>query len=211
MRFVRYALRCVLKALTDTFVGVNVVSTPHPDVTHHLTPAFAITPAMSASLLSAAQFVKSEWLSEVIRLGDLPANNNPATGTSLEQAFALPLTIKFRPAFSAALPASAKAFKTWEPNEERLNMLRGHRFLFVGEKGHEVDGDMRELVVRGQGEWEGFSVQAGRVKWHQVLAKGHERVSKPGMKGLVVVADGKAMEAAVGRAEWQEIVDETKR
>ncbi|KAI0297691.1 hypothetical protein BC826DRAFT_1000752 [Russula brevipes] len=29
-------------------------------------------------------------------------------------------------------------FKTWEPNETGLNMLKGYRFVIVGEKGLEI-------------------------------------------------------------------------
>jgi hypothetical protein len=157
--------------------------------------------------------VKPEWLNEIIRLGNLPINDNPSNGSSLEQVFALPPETKFRPTFGAALPTSLKVFKVWEPNEERMNMLRGYRFLFVGEKGREVEGAMTELVARGGGHWAAFNVASGRKEWHHVLAKEKAKHAKANekQKGLVVVADPKAMAVAVGHDQWKELVDEARR
>ena len=161
-------------------------------------------------LLSAAQFVKPEWLNELIQLGGLPISNDFSNSCSLEQVFALPPETKFRPTFAAALPAALKVFKAWEPNEERINMFSGYRFLFVGEKGREAEENMTELVRRGGGERDVFSVDGGRQKLHRVLAKGKAKLgnvtSNP--KGLVLVADVKAMTVAVGSTQWAELADE---
>lgn len=190
-----------------------MVYTSHPDVTHHLIPQFVSNPIVATSLISAAQFVKPEWLTEVIRLGNLPANDDPANGSSLEQNFSLPLETKYRPSFSTTLPPPLKVFKVWEPNEERINMLFGYRFLFVGEKGREVDSAVIELVKRGGGEYEVFDASKGRKKWHQAMAKGKARQSQLAdrQKGLVIVADTKAMEAAIGKEGWEEFTTEAQR
>jgi hypothetical protein len=103
-----------------------------------------------------------------------------------------------------------KVFKTWEPNEERINMLMGYRFLFVGEKGREAEGVMTELVTRGGGNWAAFNVASGRKEWHHVLAKEKAKLSGQ-RKALVVVADAKGMKTAVGSEQWEELVDEAKR
>jgi hypothetical protein len=157
--------------------------------------------------------VKPEWLNELIRLGNLPINDDPSNGHSLEQVFSLPAESKFRPAFGAALPTSLNVFKAWEPNEERINMFRGYKFLFVGEKGREVDGSITELITRGGGNWAAFNVAAGRKEWHHVLAKENAKQARisEAQKGLVVVADVSSVSAAVGSEQWGELVVEAKR
>lgn len=192
--------------VSSTMIGVKVVQLPSPDVTHHLTQSLAITRPIVTSLLSAAQLVRQDWLTELIRVGS-PTEDNPKGTSQLELTFSLPPESKFRPTFSPALPPALKMFKTWEPNEERLNMLRGFRFIFVGEKGREVDGDLRELVGRGGGEYEGFPVSSGKAQWHRILSKGKAKTE--GKKGLVIVAEEDVMRAAVGDA-WDGLVDEAK-
>ena len=195
------------------FEGISLVYTPHSSVTHHLVSQFLVNPSIATSLLSAAQFVKLEWLIELIRLGNLPINDDPSNGSSLEQVFSLPAETKYRPTFGAALPTPLKVFKVWEPNEGRINMFRGYRFLFVGEKGREAEGAMTELVIRGGGNWVGFNVASGRKEWHHVLAKEKAKLVKisEGQKGVVIVADAKAMAVAVGSQQWGELVDEAKK
>lgn len=189
------------------YLGVKVVHASHPSVTHHLIPQFAANPSVAASLVSAAQFVKHEWLTELIRLCDIPLNDDPSIGCSLEQNFALPHETKYRPSFGAALPVSLKAFRVWEPNEERINMFLGYRFLFVGEKGREVEGAMTELVRRGGGEYEAFDVGKGHKNWHRTLVKGKAKQEEAERgKGLVIVADERAMEIATGSASWQNFI-----
>jgi hypothetical protein len=130
----------------------------HPDVTHHLVPSYALTPAHMTSLLSAAQLVKPEWLSELLARSIL----DPQESTrALEHTFVLPPESKFHPGFATALPPTIKTFKTWEPNEARLNMLKGYRFVFVGEKGLEIPAEYRDLVKRGGAEYEAFTLSAG--------------------------------------------------
>ena len=46
--------------------GIHVVPNLHPDVTHHLTPTYALTPSIATSLLSAVTLVKPDWLSAVL-------------------------------------------------------------------------------------------------------------------------------------------------
>ncbi|THH18656.1 hypothetical protein EW146_g2373 [Bondarzewia mesenterica] len=186
-------------------LGINVVRSLHPAITHHLAPTFTLSPLLSTSLLTASQFVKPQWLEEILRLGLLPPNDPK----SLEWTFALPPESKHRPGFSASLHPDLKKFKTWEPNEERLNMFRGCRFVFVGEKGREVSSEYRTLVERGQGECELFTVDAGLVKWKRTLDKAKAWAKEK--KGMVsLVADDKAMETAVGRDGWRELVDGAK-
>lgn len=186
-------------------LGINVVHTFHPEVTHYLSPSFSLTVHMAYSLLHLARIVKSEWLEEAIRLGNLP----PTDDMSLEYTFALPQESKYRPAFSPSLPPPLKVFRVWEPNEERVQLFHGYRFLFVGEKGREMPGDLRDLVSGGGGQYEAFAVDSGRAKLHQVLAKGKQRIANNG-KALVLVADEGNMIAAVGRDSWQELVDEAR-
>jgi hypothetical protein len=189
------------------FLGIHVVRTLHPDVTHHLVPSYALTPAHMTSLLSAAQLVKPEWLSELLALSIL----DPRESTrALEHTFALPSESKFRPGFAAAIPPTFKTFKTWEPNEARLNMLKGYRFVFVGEKGLEIPAGYRDLVKRGGAEYEAFTLSAGVVRLRKALLRAKSLADEKNGK-VSPVADVEAMEAAVGAEEWKEIVSVTKR
>lgn len=179
----------------------------HPDITHHLVPSHAITPPHITSLLSAAHLVKPEWLSELLELSLLDPRESPR---ALEYTFALPPEGRFRPGFAAALPSALKTLRSWEPNEARLNMLKGYRFLFAGEKGLEVPAGYREVVKRGGAEYEAFSVNAGVVRWRKALFRAKALAEEKNAK-VVLVADGGAMELVVGADEWDGIVSVAKR
>lgn len=179
---------------------------PSAHVTHHLTSTYSATLSIATSLLSACQFVKPEWLHEIIRIGTLPRNNEPSTGISLEDNFSLPLISKFRPTFSSTLPPSQKLFKIWEPNEERLNMFQGYRFICAGEKAREIDTDLRDLLTRGGGTIETFDVQGGVSKLHKALTRGRAKEGK----GVVIVGDQKLIQTAVGDEGWNELLAEAK-
>lgn len=181
--------------------------TVHPDVTHHLVPSYALTPAHMTSLLSAAQLVKPEWLSELVALSIL----DPRESTrALEHTFALPPESKFRPGFAAALPPTFKTFKTWDPNEARLNMLKGYRFVFIGEKGLELPAGYRELVKRGGADFEAFTLSAGVVRWRKALLRA-KSLAKENNGKVSPVADLDAMVLAAGAEEWKEMVSVAKR
>lgn len=210
-RFMRFAwwesFYSSLCIMLMTIVGINLVHTQNSHVTHHLTDSFTESAGIAASLLSLCQFVRHEWLSEVIRIGNLPADSS--TDVSLEKTFMLPPVTKYRPTFSESLPASLKAIKVWERNEERINMFKGYRFLFVGEKSREIDSASMELLVRGGATYEGFNVASDKANWHSKLVKASGRTNAGG-KGVVLVADQDSMKAAVGNVDWQELVNEAQ-
>lgn len=185
-------------------LGISVVTTTHALVTHHITSKYEFTIPLATSLLSAVQLVKVEWLQECIRLGTTEDDTNPFKSTPLEQAFVLPLESKFRPAFSPGLPSTFKSFKFWEPNEERLNFLNGYRFVLLANKNGEVDGDTRELCLRGGGEYDGFPMTSGHAKWRQMLAKAKRKKEEVGMN-VVIVTDDRAIQMTVGPTKWQEM------
>lgn len=187
-------------------LGVHVVRTLHPDITHHLVPSYGLTTAHITSLLSAAQLVKPEWLSDLLALSIL----DPREDThALEHTFALPSESKYRPGFTAALPTALKTLKAWEPNETRLNMLKGYRFVFVGDKGLEIPAGYRDLVKRGGADYEAFTVSVGVVRWRKALVRAKNLAEEKNGKA-VPVADGGAMELAAG-VEWEEITSVAKR
>lgn len=187
-------------------LGIHLVQTPNSHVTHHLTLNYIANALTAASLVSASQFVKPEWLHEVVRLGNLPKNSDPSSGTSLEDIFSLPQISKFRPNFSPSLPPSQKIFKVWEPNEERLHMFQSYRFICIGEKAREIENDMRGLIHRGGGSLETFDVQSGVAKLHKALTRSQ---AKEGKK-TVVVGDDDAMSTAIGIPAWKALVVEAK-
>lgn len=188
-------------------IGISMLAATHELLTHHITPKYEVTTPVMTSLLCAAQLVKPEWLQELVRLGSTPAENDSFGLTALEKSFVPPIESKYRPAFGPALPPVLKSFKHWEPNEERLNLLRGFRFVLPAEDG-DVDAELRDLVVRGGAEYEGFNLKTGLAKWRQVIAKGKRKVEelRGAGKGLVVLAKDSAIQRAVEDEKWREMV-----
>lgn len=188
-------------------IGISTLASAHELLTHHITPKYEVTTPVMTSLLCAAQLVKPDWLQELVRLGNTPAENDALGLTILEKSFVPPIESKYRPAFGPALPPGLKSFKHWEPNEERLNLLRGFRFVLPAEEG-EVDAELRDLVVRGGAEYEGFNLKAGLAKWRQVIAKGKRKVEelRGAGKGLVVLAKNSVIQRAVEDEKWKEMV-----
>ncbi|KAF9221049.1 hypothetical protein BS17DRAFT_785815 [Gyrodon lividus] len=188
-----------------TAIGISLLTSSSSLATHHLTPKYELTVPLTTSLLSAAQLVKVEWLQELIRLGSTPDDTDPFKLTPLERVFNPSLESKYRPVFAPALPPSLKSFKFWEPNEERLHLLRGYRFVLLGDSEGEVDCETRELIIRGDGEYECFPMKSGQAKWRQMLAKAQRKVEEAGLK-VVIVTRERVIQVTVGSDKWQEMV-----
>ncbi|TFY50617.1 hypothetical protein EVJ58_g10969 [Rhodofomes roseus] len=167
----------LVQSSSGTFC-ICIRPTPHPDVTHHVSPTITLSPELALSLLSVATIVTPEWLADLLKAGR-----------------AEPGKPRFRPAL--------KQFMKWAPNEGRAGLFRGCRFIFVGEKGREVQEAMRELVKRGEGEYECYAVEGGRAGLRKVLSKGRAKG-----RILVLVGEEDALVPAVGKDGWQELVDE---
>jgi hypothetical protein len=180
------------------------VHTPDAQITHHLVSKYTATASIATSLLSASQFVKPDWLGEIIRLSS--AEEDKPGASQLEKAFALPPLSKYRPPFSSSLQDSQKIFRVWEPNEERLNMLSPYRFFLVNENIKVPASDMTDLIQRGGGAYESLDVCAGKLKWHKALVRGN---AKEGQK-LVLVGEQESLKAAVGEREWQDLMHEVE-
>ncbi|KAJ7784408.1 proline-rich protein [Mycena metata] len=184
-------------------LGVHLVHTAVPQITHHITTTFAATTLHAFSLVISAAFVKPEWLNEVIRLGNLPLNSDPSSGLSLEQVFDLPPVNKYRPTFSATLAAGHKTVRIWDPNEERMSMFSDYRFYCMGEAKRQIDSDLREVIERAAGRIETLNVagQNASEKFTRALARCR---AKTGQK-IVLIADEEACQAAIGKDGWQQI------
>lgn len=189
-----------------------MVVAPHPSVTHHLTQTLSLSPQIASSSLTLAHFVRPDWLTTLLAHGVSPHiteatqidEPSPTERPSrLEANFVLPRISEFKPDFSPSIPSTMRNIKQWEPDEARLNLFSGKRFIFVGEKGREVSLDLRETVKRGGAEYECCAVEGGRSGLHSVLAKG-----KGKGKTLVLIADEHAMGIAVGQDAWMELVNE---
>jgi hypothetical protein len=89
-------------------------------------------------------------------------------------------------------------------------MLKGYRFVFLGEKGLEIPAGYRDLVKRGGADYEAFAVGAGVVRWRKALLRAKALVEEKNGKA-VPVADRDAMELVVGGEEWKEIVSVAER
>jgi hypothetical protein len=182
------------------FQGINVVQSQQPAITHHLIPSYVLTPTVAASLLSLATLVKSDWLRELLSLGALA----PEEPGALEAEFSLPSEDAFRPGFSNSLLHEYKQASIWSRDERRRGMFHQCRFIFAGEKGREVSTEYRELVVRGGGSYEAFTVSSGVMRWRKILEKSRAWVEDHKGK-TVIVADSEAAMAAVGRDTWHEM------
>ncbi|KAG8215809.1 hypothetical protein J3R82DRAFT_7720 [Butyriboletus roseoflavus] len=190
-------------------LGISLITSPSSLATHHLTPKYETTVPLATSLLSATQLVKVEWLQELIRLGTTADDSHPFKLVPLEQCFTPPLESKYRPIFSPSLAPSFKSFKFWEPNEERLHLLKGYRFVLLCDVEGQVDGDTRELIIRGDGEYECFPLTTGEAKWRQMLAKAKRKVDEAGLK-VAIVAREHVVQATVGENKWQEMTAEAQ-
>ena len=189
---------CVLTC----WLGIYIVPTPHPDVTHHLIPTYALTPPIATSLASVATLVKPEWLAATIAAGQAEAGKL----STLEKQFELPPPKKYRPNFSPSLPTRLKKYNVWEPNESRATLFRGFWFVFVGEKGAETQAALRELVKRAGGEYECVGVETDEDGLRKVLAKGRGREVS-----VVPVAVSAAAVAAVGSDGWKTLLAVARR
>ena len=85
-------------------------------------------------------------------------------------------------------------------------MFVGYRFLCVGEKGRELDSDLRDVIERGGGSFETFDVEAGKIKFHRVLTRGQ---AKEGKKQLIIWKE-QNVQAAIGQEGCQELVEEAE-
>ncbi|KAJ7781780.1 proline-rich protein [Mycena maculata] len=188
-------------------LGIHLVHTPNSEVTHHLTDKYAATIPHALSLIGSCAFVKRAWLDEVIRLGGLPLNSNPASPVSLEERFTLPPANKYRPGFDDTLLAKHQTLSIWEPNEARLNMFAAYRFIYLAAGKREIDSELRELITRPGGKQADlFDVMQGTAKLQTKLTRGKAKAGET----LVLLADRKACIAAVGKDAWSEVVELVK-
>ncbi|TDL23405.1 hypothetical protein BD410DRAFT_787229 [Rickenella mellea] len=185
-------------------IGLKVVSSHQSDVTHHLTSSLNVTTAIATSMLSAAQLVRPDWLTEYIRLGTETKEEDPESPSILEYEYIPPSETKHRPPFAPTLPPPLKTFRTWESNEERVGMFRGWYFVFVGEKGREVDAETRELVQCGGGVLDTFDLANGRTRWQQLINRTKKKVETEDQNGVALVADRTRLMAADEEA-WNEL------
>jgi len=158
-------------------------------------------------LLSLCQFVKPEWLQEVIRLGKLSRRNEQQNGSSLEDHFALPQESKYRPAFPPSLLSSMKKLSIWEPNEERVNLFQTCRFICLHEKITASDTELRNVIHRGGGILENFDIHSGISKFRRALSRSQ---AKEGKK-TVVIGDLDAMRLFIGEEFWNDFLTEAQR
>jgi hypothetical protein len=201
--------------LVVTFpTGINLVTTLTPNVTHHLTGTFLVDSAAAYSLLSVAQFVRREWLSETIRIGELSATSPENSTPSLrETSFELPSVAMFRPAFPPSLPIRLREVKVWEPNEERLRMFSGLHFVLVGEEQGNVNVQLRQVIICGGGEYEEFTMNESKLKWQRLLTK--EARQKTAMEGgnyrTIIVGDFEVLTLSAGLEVWHGLMHEAKK
>ncbi|KDR66168.1 hypothetical protein GALMADRAFT_232674 [Galerina marginata CBS 339.88] len=187
-------------------LGIKLVNKLQENITHHLATHYVANLEMTSSLLALCRIVKPEWLVEVIRLGNLPRNNEESNGVSLEDHFILPQETKFRPVFSPSLLPSQKAFDIWEPNEERVNFFAPLRFICLFEKVTQVDSEVREAIHRGGGTLEVFDIHSSIPKFHKALTRSQAKDGKQ----TVVVGDVDAMQTAIGTEDWGKMVSEAR-
>ncbi|KAJ7644007.1 proline-rich protein [Roridomyces roridus] len=184
-------------------LGIHVVHTFHSEITHHITDTFEPAFSQAISLLQSAKFVTQKWLDEVLRLGDLPMLND----ASLEKSFVeLPDTAKYRPEFSPDLSTKHQKLATWEPNEARLKMFSKYRFILMAEGSRNINSELRNLITRGEGHPEAYDISGGPGKLNKAFTRGKAKTNQ----NVVLVADIEACEAAIGKSQWNEIIQSTE-
>ncbi|KZV77774.1 hypothetical protein PENSPDRAFT_746877 [Peniophora sp. CONT] len=185
-------------------LGIHVLKSHHPTITHHLVPSYSLTPTLVSSLLLAAHIVKPNWLREVLRLGSLPSD---AEG-SLESAWKLPSETEstYRPGFATGLRDALKDIKTWLPAAPRVNMFKDRRFIFLtAAAGKGAPSEYVQVVERGAGTYEACAASGGVPRVRKTLMKGLGWAQDRG-GSLSVVADADALEAALGAEKWEGLV-----
>ena len=180
-------------SVCDVEIGIHIVPTTCPEVTHHLTTEYAATADIATSLISSAQLVKPEWLKDLL-------------SAPLESTFSVPSVNKYRPAIHPSLDEAYKRPTIWEPNEERLHMFRPYRFLCVGKQAREVPLDLRNMIDRGDGGLECFDIHSGVDKFRRAIQRGR---AKQGKK-LLLVGDEAILAMAIGKDVVQEFVREAR-
>ncbi|KAL5480353.1 hypothetical protein ACEPAI_1623 [Sanghuangporus weigelae] len=189
-------------------LGVKVVSTPRPEVTHHLTSTLSVSTSIAISLLNRAHIVRPDWLTELLHLGE--TTTSPDGPSVLESDFRLPIVSQHVPKADSDLPSLLKSLSLWEPNERRTGMLKGWRFIFIGEKGREVDTETRTLVEQGGGEYEVFDVSGGLTRWKQSLSRNRRKADAEGGRNLSIIGDTDSLKIAVGEA-WNGMLEELRK
>lgn len=182
-------------------LGIKVVSSHLPGITHHLISTVSESTSVAISLLTPAFLVRPEWLSELLHLGTNASD--PEGLSSLEKDFQLPAFSQYRPATDSSIPSPLKAAALWEPNEKRVGMLKNKRFIFAGPNGRELDTEMRMLVERGESEYETYDITGGVLRWKQLLTRNVNKASENG-KEIVVIGDTGTLQLSA-EDTWSEI------
>ncbi|KAF9651006.1 hypothetical protein BDM02DRAFT_3267528 [Thelephora ganbajun] len=177
-------------------IGVHVVHSLCPEVTHNVIQELTLTPSCVLSLLKS-KVVTPEWLAEVIRRG---TEGNP--GSVLEQHFELPDTSSYLPAVSTASPSTLSPTDFWTANATRYRVLDDRRFI-VFTRGSEKVEDFQSVISASGGGYELFPVDSGRIRLHRRLSVDKDRRQK------VIVVDNE-VKASVTPDTWNELIDEAK-
>lgn len=193
-----------LDAFMTLQIAISVVYTYHPSVTHHVVDTLTATPSLAASLLSACNIVRRDFLAEIIRIGSLPPEDKNSWEFNYPNNYTA--TKKYLPPFDESLDKGFMQPDVWYGDESRLHLFKDYRFLCVGEKSREVNSDLRSMIERGEGAIETFNVQDGVLKWRKSLSRG---AAKEDVK-VVAVADSEAMISAVGKDAWAKLVQEAE-
>ncbi|ESK85357.1 Nbs1 [Moniliophthora roreri MCA 2997] len=178
-------------------LGIHLVHVSHKEVTHHITSTYNATLPIAVSLVNQCKLVRSEYLTECIRLAENP-----------EVKMVWPNLSKYRPTFAAGLDSRHKRFEVWEPSAGREYIFSGLRFLCAGERNREIDSHLRLLLERGEGAIETFDVRdpARGMKWHRALSRGQAKEGKT----LVILGEQESVIAAIGEDSWKELFDEAQ-
>ncbi|EIN04858.1 hypothetical protein PUNSTDRAFT_138057 [Punctularia strigosozonata HHB-11173 SS5] len=166
-------------------IGVHLTTSPMPSTTHFVTAKLSPSLLTATALLTLTKFVKPEWLAEVVALGKMEEGQ---TRSSLEKQFTLPdeKLPKYRPSLPSvdSLPVclqdsvsanKIRQWSTWDPDHDRnfdrfQDFFSDIRFVIVTHE-QEVKENVRDLILRGKGHYEGFALEWGRTRFHRVLVK----------------------------------------
>lgn len=174
MPFVGYEAERILEVLSlKLTAGIHLLLThaTSTNITHHIAASCSSSVPMATSLILNCDFVKPEWLRELIRLCN--ESSNPSA-----PSFTLPSTPKYSPSFDTSLEPAHKNSKTWLRNEDRSHLFKDLRFICVLHKDKPLDTDLRSLIEIGKGQVESFNIRDGKAKFRKVLSRGSAKTGK---------------------------------
>lgn len=172
----------------------------NPAINYHIAEELTGEPTQLPIILHGGNIVNKSWAAALFKkLAD--TDGDP---TRVFEA----LREDYLPCFSPNLKETHRQSDIWRASRQRLNLFKGHLFIFLREDNVPLTV-WRNVIAAGGGDSDGFNVHDGTSRWITYLTHARSNAREQSVK-LVVITDEIAMNAAVGDA-WKEFIRETQR